>query len=79
MIQGFDEDENGILDSTELTNWRFATEQMFSEWNWQPSKEYMAGVKKAWQDSQLDGDDHTANQAELAQFNLRTWNLLLPH
>ena len=52
---------------------------MFSEWNWQPSQEYMAGVKQAWQDSQLDGEDHTANQAELAQFNLRTWNLLLPH
>ena len=52
---------------------------MFSEWNWQPSPEYMAGVKQAWHDSQMDGDDHTANQAELAQFNLRTWNLLLPH
>ena len=50
MIQGFDEDENGILDNTELTNWRLATEQMFSEWNWQPSPEYMAGVKQAWHD-----------------------------
>ena len=35
----------------------------------------MDGVKQAWHDSQMDGDNHTANQAELAQFNLRTWNL----
>ena len=34
--------------------------------NWQP--EYIAGVKQAWQDSQMDGDDHTENQAEIAQF-----------
>ena len=75
MIQSIDEEENGILDSDELTNWRLASKQMFSELNWQP--EYIAGVKQAWQDSQMDGDDHIANQAELAQLNLRTWNLLL--
>ena len=52
---------------------------MFIEWNWQPSPEFIAGAQQAWYDSQMDGDDTTGSQAELAQFGLRTWNLLLPH
>merc|ERR1712168_1459146 len=76
---GFDENANGILDGAELTHWREATAQMFTEWNWHPSDEFIAGAQQAWHDSQMDGDDNTGSQAELAQFGLRTWNLLLPH
>ena len=58
MIQGFDEDENGILDSTELANWRLATEQMFTEWNWQPSPEYRCFLISTW--NQTDFQTHFA-------------------
>merc|ERR1712126_632019 len=37
IIKGFDENANGILDGVELTHWREATAQMFTEWNWHPS------------------------------------------
>ena len=79
FLQGFDQNGNGILDGPELTAWREATAQMFTEWNWQPSAEFIAGAKQAWADSQMDGDDNTGSRAELAQFGMRTWNLLLPH
>ena len=52
---------------------------MFTEWNWHPSDEFIAGAHQAWSDSQMDGDDNTGSKIELAQFGLRTWNLLLPH
>lgn len=52
---------------------------MFAEWNWTPSDEFIAGATQAWTDSQMDGDETTGTQAELAQFGMRTWNLLLPH
>ena len=78
-FQAFDENANGILDGAELSHWRQAVTQMFTEWNWHPSDEFIAGAHQAWTDSQMDGDENTASQAELAQFGLRTWNLLLPH
>ena len=77
FLKAFDQNANGILDGPELTVWRGAMESMFAEWHWQPSPEYIAGVEKAWKDSQMDGDESTGTQAELAQFGLRTWNLLL--
>ena len=52
---------------------------MFTEWNWHPSDEFIAGAHQAWTDSQMDGDENTGFQGELATFILRTWNLLLPH
>ena len=52
---------------------------MFTEWNWHPSDEFIAGANMGWTDSQIDGDENTGSQAEIAQFNLRIWNLLLPH
>merc|ERR1711962_501881 len=79
ILKAFDANANGILDGQELTTWREATAQMFTEWNWQPSEEFIAGAKQAWADSQMDGDDNTATQAELAQFGMRVWNLFLPH
>ena len=39
---------------TELTTWREATQQIFNEWNWHPSPEFIEGAKMAWHDSQMD-------------------------
>ena len=78
-FQAFDENANGILDGAELTHWREATEQMLTEWNWHPSDEFIAGAHQAWTDSQMDGDEYTGFQGELATFTLRIWNLLLEH
>ena len=78
LIKAFDANANGILDGGELTQWRTTTQQMFAEWNWNPSPEFLAGAKQAWADSQMDCDEHTGSRVELAQFGLRTWNLLLP-
>ena len=52
---------------------------MLTEWNWHPSDEFIAGAHQAWADSQMDGDENTGYQGELATFSLRIWNLLLPH
>ena len=52
-------------------------EQIFwTKWTWKPVSEW----RNIWHDSiQLDGNDKTANQHELAQFNLKTMAELLAH
>ena len=50
---------------------------MFNEWNWHPSPQFIEGAKKAWHDSQMDSNESTGTQAELAQFQLRIWSFLV--
>ena len=50
---------------------------MLTEWDWHPSDEFIARAHQAWFDSQMDRDENTSFQGELATFSLRIWNLLL--
>ena len=76
MIQDNDEDKNGVLDNTEIPTWILAPENFYGRSNWQ--WKFRDELGHAWQHSQMDDDDHTATRAELAQYHLRTWVLLLP-
>jgi len=78
VIKFYDENANGILDGAELTRWRETSTKMFSKrLNRDPSDEFLAGLNKAWTDSQIDGDENTGSQAEIAQFGLRVSGLMI--
>ena len=73
-----DKNANGILDGAELTRWReTATETVHERLKRYLSDELLAAVNTAWTDSQIDGDENTASQAEIAQFNLKMSGLMI--
>ena len=72
-LQGFDENGNGILDGQETVNWNETVEQSFTG-SWRP---FMAAVKRAFTDSEMDDDFSTGTEIELVQFGLRLWNSLV--
>ena len=65
-LQGFDENGNGILDGQEIVKFEEELDfgRSFSD----------AVLKRAWTDSQMDGDYNTGTQAELEQYCLRLWS-----
>ena len=78
LLQFYDENANGILDGAELTRWReTTTETVHERLKRYPSDEFLAAVNTTWTDSQIDGDENTAFEAEIAQFNLRMSGLMI--
>jgi len=77
IMRGFDADSNGLLDKAELAAWRAFLEGAFKEWNWQPSEAHIAGLKKAWADAQVNGDQDSASMIEIAHFMIGAWNVML--
>ena len=71
-LQRFDENGNGILDGQETVNWYGELEQMFASFHF--SEKALLALKRAWTDSEMDGDNNTGTKAELAQFIIRFWN-----
>ena len=76
-IQIHDKNANGILDGAELTHWREAAKiwrenvKLRTEWIESigyPTDEVRAGF---WTDSQIDDDENTGSQAEIAESHLR--------
>ena len=66
LLQGFDENDNGMLDGLELVNyWNEAILQ---------NDELITFAERAWNDSEIDGDKKTGTKTELVQFILRLWN-----
>ena len=78
LLQFYDENANGIIDGAELTRWRDTSEKMFrNRLKRYPSDEFLAGLNTTWTDSQIDGDDNTASETEIAQFGLRVSGLMI--
>ena len=66
LLQGFDENDNSMLDGLELVNyWNEAILQ---------NDELITFAERAWNDSEIDGDEKTGTKTELIQFILRMWN-----
>ena len=66
LLQGFDENENGMLDGLELVYyWNEAVLR---------NDELIQFAERAWNDSEIDGDKKTGTKTELVQFILRLWN-----
>ena len=69
LLQGFDENDNGMLDGLELVNyWKFHYEVVLQD------DELITFAKRAWNNSEIDGDEKTGTKTELVQFILRLWN-----
>ena len=69
LLQGFDENDNGMLDGLELVNyWKFHYEGV------QQNDELITFAERAWNDSEIDGDKKKGTKTELVQFILRLWN-----
>ncbi|CAG5110577.1 Oidioi.mRNA.OKI2018_I69.chr2.g4963.t1.cds [Oikopleura dioica] len=77
VLEAFDADENGLMDSAELRAWRLAMQEMLSEYGWQPNAEHVAAVTAAWAQSQTDDDPFSASMVELARFTMLMWNAFL--
>ena len=41
------------------------------------SDEFLADLNTTWTDSQIDGDENTGSEAEIAQFGLRVSGLMI--
>ena len=66
LLQGFDENDNSMLDGLELVNyWNEAVLR---------NDELITFAERAWNDSEIDGDKKTGTKIELVQFILRLWN-----
>merc|ERR1712002_147869 len=68
VMWGFDQDKNGVLDSNELRAWKSYVRNELSGLGWNPSSDQQAQMMAAWSSAQNDGDDSTANMAEVAHF-----------
>ena len=65
LLQGFDKNDNGMLDGLELVNY----------WNEAVLRnDEITFAERAWNDSEIDGDKKTGTKTELVQFILRLWN-----
>lgn len=76
-MKGFDADENGLLDSAELTNWKEMVANQMAEWSWHPSEKTVLALKAGWTDAQVNGDEQSASMVEVANFVLNAWNAML--
>ena len=66
-LQGFDENGNDILDDQEIVRLQkefYLTSDSLDAWT----------KKRAWTDSQMDGDYNTGTKVELVQYYLRILN-----
>ena len=48
ILAGFDADSNGILDATELMNWKSTVQSLMASWGWNPSADTQACLRDAW-------------------------------
>ena len=64
-----------MLDGLEVVNW-FDTYEYGIGRQSSACIEFISDgfVKRAWNDSEMDGDKKTGTKTELIQFNLRLWN-----
>ena len=72
-LQRFDENGNAILDGQETVNWYGELKQLFPASS-HFTEHALLVLKRAWTDSEMDGDNNTGTEAELAQFIIRFWN-----
>ena len=76
ILKAFGKNADGVLDGEEIAAWRDIYKKLAPEWSWNQSEESNAVIRKAWSDSQLDGDEFTGNQDEIAPFLLKIWDLM---
>merc|ERR1711990_89164 len=67
----------GLVEGDELTNWKNFVKGQLAENGWNPSEDSLNGMKAAWANAQVDGDDNSASMLELARFVVGAWNVLL--
>merc|ERR1711993_106900 len=77
ILKAFDSDTNGLVEGDELTNWKNFVKGQLAENGWNPSEDSLNGMKAAWANAQVDGDDNSASMLELARFVVGAWNVLL--
>merc|ERR1711934_1083206 len=77
VLEAFDADENGMMDSSELRTWRLTMQKMLAEYGWQPNAGHVAAMTAAWAKSQTDEDPFSASMMELARFTILMWNSFL--
>ena len=77
LLKAFDADNNGKLEGAELTEAKTYVTGMLTSNSWNPSAADIAGVKAAWANAQVDGNDDSASTVELARFLVGTWNVML--
>merc|ERR1711970_390 len=77
LLKAFDSDNNGKLEGGELTAAKQYVTGMLTSNSWNPSAADIAGVRAAWANAQVDGNDNTASTVELARFLVGTWNVML--
>merc|ERR1711970_164660 len=77
LLKAFDSDNNGKLEGGELTAAKQYVTGMLTSNPWNPSAADIAGVRAAWANAQVDGNDNTASTVELARFLVGTWNVML--
>merc|ERR1711970_1200298 len=65
ILKAFDSDTNGLVKGDLAEN------------GWNPSEDSLNGMKAAWANAQVDGDDNSASMLELARFVVGAWNVLL--
>merc|ERR1712147_571594 len=70
-------DNNAKLEGAELTEVKTYVTGMLTSNSWNPSAADIAGVKAAWANAQVDGNDDSASTVELARFLVGTWNVML--
>merc|ERR1711887_480881 len=77
LLKAFDSNNNGKLEGGELTAAKQYVTGMLTSNSWNPSAADIAGVRAAWANAQVDGNDNTASTVELARFLVGTWNVVL--
>merc|ERR1711970_949797 len=64
LLKAFDSDNNGKLEGGELTAAKQYVTGMLPSNSWNPSAADIAGVRAAWANAQVDGNDNTASTVE---------------
>merc|ERR1719443_1579361 len=77
ILEAFDADENGLIDSAELRTWPSTLQEMVAGYDWQPNASQLAAISAAWAQSQTDEDPSSASKIELARFTILMYNSFL--
>merc|ERR1712227_680327 len=76
IMKAFDADNNGLLDSSELTAWRAYVREIVTAWGWSLSDGQISELDQAWKNAQ-DTDENSASMIEIARFLLSSYNIFL--
>merc|ERR1712134_111527 len=76
IMKAFDADNNGLLDSSELTAWRAYVREIVTAWGWSLSDGQISELEQAWKNAQ-DTDENSASMIEIARFLLSSYNIFL--